>query len=122
MYKFDPAGPSVEEAFRAIALSQPDDALSAFRTSGGDGRSVVPEPRLRFQKPRVPLRLMLPAVPTLRRQHPTPATAPARCKPGSGFLPYRWAVYAEAWLLYALGLGSPPFPLPPESYAAWTAI
>jgi hypothetical protein len=41
-------------------------------------------------------------------------------KPESGFLPYRWAGYDEAMLLYALGLGSPTYPLPPESYSAWT--
>ena len=42
-------------------------------------------------------------------------------KPESGFLPYRWEGYDEAMLLYALGLGSPTFPLPPEAYAAWSA-
>jgi len=42
-------------------------------------------------------------------------------KPESGFLPYRWEGYDEAMLLYALALGSPTYPLPPESYAAWTA-
>jgi hypothetical protein len=42
-------------------------------------------------------------------------------KPESGFLPYRWQGYDEAMFLYLLGLGSPTFPLPPESYAAWTS-
>jgi hypothetical protein len=41
--------------------------------------------------------------------------------PESGFLPYRWEGYDEAMLLYALGLGSPTYPLPTESYAAWTS-
>lgn len=41
-------------------------------------------------------------------------------KPESGFLNYRWEGYNEAILLYALGLGSPTFPLPPESYRAFT--
>jgi hypothetical protein len=41
--------------------------------------------------------------------------------PEGGFLPYRWEGYDEALLLYALGLGSPTYPLPPESYAAWTS-
>ncbi|MDQ2666657.1 MAG: hypothetical protein M3Z05_11675, partial [Gemmatimonadota bacterium] len=41
--------------------------------------------------------------------------------PESGFLPYRWEGYDEAMLLYALGLGSPTYPLPPESYSAWTS-
>ncbi|MEP0548891.1 MAG: glucoamylase family protein [Rhodothermales bacterium] len=42
-------------------------------------------------------------------------------RPERGFLPYRWVGYNEALLLYALGLGSPTHPLPPSSYAAWTA-
>ena len=41
--------------------------------------------------------------------------------PERGFLPYRWEGYDEAMLLYALGLGSPTYALPTESYAAWTA-
>ena len=49
------------------------------------------------------------------------ATVTHGWKPESGFLPYRWEGYDEAMLLYALGLGSPTFALPPESYAAWTA-
>jgi len=42
-------------------------------------------------------------------------------KPESGFLPYRWHGYDESLLLYILALGSPTFPLPPESYSAWTS-
>ena len=42
-------------------------------------------------------------------------------KPETGFLPYRWAGYDEALLLYVLGLGSPTSPLPKESYPAYTA-
>jgi hypothetical protein len=35
------------------------------------------------------------------------ATVTHGCKPGSGFLPYRWESYDEGMnLLYALGLGS----------------
>jgi hypothetical protein len=41
-------------------------------------------------------------------------------KPGSGFLRFRWEGYSEALLLYVLGLGSPTYPLPEESYGAWT--
>ena len=41
--------------------------------------------------------------------------------PESGFLPYRWEGYDEAVLLYVLGLGSPTYPLPAESYAAWAS-
>jgi hypothetical protein len=40
-------------------------------------------------------------------------------KPECGFLRYRWQGYDEALLLYILGLGSPTYPLPAESYAAW---
>ncbi|MHC2299244.1 glucoamylase family protein [Rhizobium mongolense] len=41
--------------------------------------------------------------------------------PESGFIPHRWRGYDEGLLLYILGLGSPTHPLPPESYAAYTA-
>jgi len=41
-------------------------------------------------------------------------------KPETGFIKYRWTGYSEALLLYVLGLASPTFPLPPESYRAWT--
>jgi hypothetical protein len=40
-------------------------------------------------------------------------------RPESGFIPYRWTGYDEGLLLYVLGLGSPTFPLPTESYAAY---
>ena len=49
------------------------------------------------------------------------ATVTHGWKPESGFLQYRWEGYDEALLLYILGLGSPTYPLPPESYAAWTS-
>jgi hypothetical protein len=42
-------------------------------------------------------------------------------KPESGFLPYRWQGYDEALFLYLLGLGSPTYPLPKESYTQWTS-
>ena len=42
-------------------------------------------------------------------------------KPESGFLAYRWQGYDEAMFLYLLGLGSPTYPLPTESYAEWTS-
>jgi hypothetical protein len=41
--------------------------------------------------------------------------------PERGFLPYRWQGYDEALFLYLLGLGSPTYPLPKESYPAWTS-
>lgn len=42
-------------------------------------------------------------------------------KPESGFIKYRWQGYSEALLLYALGLGSPTYPLPSESYDEWVS-
>lgn len=42
-------------------------------------------------------------------------------RPRSGFLRYRWQGYDEALLLYVLGLGSPTYPLPEESYTAWAS-
>lgn len=41
-------------------------------------------------------------------------------RPERGFIRYRWTGYSEALILYFLGLASPTFPLPPESYKAWT--
>lgn len=42
-------------------------------------------------------------------------------KPESGFLPYRWAGYDEALLLYVLALGSPKHPASADSYTAWAS-
>ena len=42
-------------------------------------------------------------------------------RPENGFIPYCWTGYDEALLLYVLGLGSPTYPLPEESYAAYTS-
>src|SRR5580704_7518277 len=42
-------------------------------------------------------------------------------RPESGFIPHRWEGYDEGLLLCVLGLGSPTFPLPEESYAAYTS-
>jgi hypothetical protein len=42
--------------------------------------------------------------------------------PETGFLPYRWdRDYSEALILYILALGSPTFPIEPESYHQWTS-
>ncbi len=41
--------------------------------------------------------------------------------PEKGFLLYRWCGYDEALILYLLGLGSPTYPLPAESYRAWAS-
>jgi len=42
-------------------------------------------------------------------------------RPETGFLSYGWSGYNEALLAYVLGLGSPTFPLPVESYRAYTS-
>ncbi|HEY4249453.1 MAG TPA: glucoamylase family protein [Lacunisphaera sp.] len=42
-------------------------------------------------------------------------------KPGRGFLKYRWQGYDEALFLYLLGLGSPTYPLPAESFGEWAS-
>jgi len=49
------------------------------------------------------------------------ATVTHGWKPEGGFLKYRWEGYDEALLLYILGLGSPTYPLPESSYAAWAS-
>lgn len=49
------------------------------------------------------------------------ATVTHGWKPESGFLKYRWEGYDEALMLYILGLGSPTYPLPESSYAAWAS-
>ncbi|HEY2370567.1 MAG TPA: glucoamylase family protein, partial [Polyangiaceae bacterium] len=40
-------------------------------------------------------------------------------RPETGFIPHTWRGYDEALLVYLLGLGSPTFPLPAESYPAF---
>jgi hypothetical protein len=42
-------------------------------------------------------------------------------RPTSGFINYAWEGYSESLLLYTLALGSPTFPLPVESFKAWTS-
>jgi hypothetical protein len=49
------------------------------------------------------------------------ATVTHGWKPERGFLRHRWQGYSEALLLYILGLGSPTFSLPAESYDAWAS-
>ncbi len=41
-------------------------------------------------------------------------------KPESGFMRFSWQGYNEALILYVLGLGSPTFPLPDDSFDAFT--
>jgi hypothetical protein len=43
-------------------------------------------------------------------------------KPECGFLPYWWEGYDEAILLHVLGIASPTYPLPPETYKAFTSM
>ncbi len=40
-------------------------------------------------------------------------------KPETGMFPYFWNSYNEAMILYALAIGSPTHPLPPDSWKAW---
>src|ERR1700689_5279411 len=49
------------------------------------------------------------------------ATLSQGWKPECGFLHYGWEGYSEATILYVLGLASPTFPLPDDSYGAWTS-
>jgi hypothetical protein len=42
-------------------------------------------------------------------------------KPECGFLPYSWEGFNEALLLLVLGLASPTYPLPAETYRAFTS-
>jgi hypothetical protein len=49
------------------------------------------------------------------------ATVTMGWRPERGFLRWRWQGYNEAMILQLLGLGSPTYPLPPESWARWTA-
>ena len=39
--------------------------------------------------------------------------------PENGFLKARWDSYSELMMIYLLGLGSPKYPLPAESWDAW---
>jgi hypothetical protein len=39
--------------------------------------------------------------------------------PEFGFLPYRWDYYSEMMMIYLLGLGSLPYPLPTSVWNAW---
>jgi hypothetical protein len=39
--------------------------------------------------------------------------------PELGFLPYRWDYYSEMMMIYLLGLGSQPHPLPIQAWTAW---
>lgn len=41
-------------------------------------------------------------------------------KPESGFLSSRWSHYCELMMIYLLGIGSPTFPLSPDTWDAWT--
>ena len=49
------------------------------------------------------------------------ATVAQGWKPECGFLQSGWEGYSEATILYVLGLASPTFPLPADSFAGWTA-
>ncbi len=49
------------------------------------------------------------------------ATVSPRVGNPARFWQYRWEGYDEALLAYVLGLGSPTYPLPKESYSAWAS-
>lgn len=40
--------------------------------------------------------------------------------PESGFLKARWAHYCELMMIYLLGIGSPTYPVSPDTWNAWT--
>ena len=40
-------------------------------------------------------------------------------KPETDFLDSRWDAYSEHMILYLLAIGSPTYPIPPESWIAW---
>ncbi len=40
-------------------------------------------------------------------------------KPEHGFLKARWNTYSELMMIYLLGLGSPAYPLPADTWGAW---
>src|SRR5690242_20489872 len=42
--------------------------------------------------------------------------------PEVGFFPYRWEQYSELMMMYLLGLGSVPHPLPIEAWNAWKRV
>ena len=42
--------------------------------------------------------------------------------PEGGFLPYRWDYYSELMMMYLLGMGSPTFPLPENTWNVWKRL
>jgi hypothetical protein len=40
-------------------------------------------------------------------------------KPEEGFLPYYWDTYSELMIIYALAIGSPTYPISPETWYNW---
>jgi hypothetical protein len=40
-------------------------------------------------------------------------------KPETGFLPYRWDTYSESGIIYVLAIGSPTYPISPDSWFGW---
>ena len=69
MYQFDPKSSAVEETFRAVALSQIDEALQALASPGSERRTVVHEARRRCKKLRGLLRLVRPAFPDFEMEN-----------------------------------------------------
>ncbi len=69
MYKFDPKGQPTAETFRAIALSQLDEAIADLGLPGADPRQLVHEGRRRCKKLRGLLRLVRPAFGDFAREN-----------------------------------------------------
>jgi hypothetical protein len=50
------------------------------------------------------------------------ALLPHGWTPEGGFLPYRWDYYSELMMMYLLGMGSPTFPLPENTWDVWKRL
>jgi hypothetical protein len=50
------------------------------------------------------------------------ALLPHGWTPEGGFLPYRWDYYSELMMMYLLGMGSPTFPLPENTWNVWKRL
>lgn len=69
MYKFDPRGASVADSFRAVALSQLDDALADLDAPDASDEQRVHEGRRRCKKLRGLLQLVRPAFPRFAEEN-----------------------------------------------------
>ncbi len=102
---------SIDTALLIVGALAAAEYFDAEARDKGDEAEIRHLARQLYE--RVDWAWMLDGGPTLR--HGWKPTSEA----DGGFLPYRWEGYDEALILYALALGSPTHPIPPESYAAW---